>query len=30
MNVTDRPDELRYEIEADGEVAGFLLNLVAA
>jgi uncharacterized protein len=28
MNVTDRPDELRYEIEADGEVAGFLLYRV--
>jgi predicted GNAT family acetyltransferase len=25
MTVTDRPDELRYEIEEDGEVAGFLL-----
>ena len=25
MTVTDRPDELRYEIEVDGEVAGFLL-----
>ena len=30
MNVTDRRDALRYEIEADDEVAGFLLNLVAA
>jgi hypothetical protein len=30
MNVTDRLDERRYEIEVDGEVAGFLLNLVAA
>jgi predicted GNAT family acetyltransferase len=25
MTVTDRSDELRYEIEVDGEVAGFLL-----
>jgi uncharacterized protein len=25
MTVTDRPSELRYEIEADGEVAGFLM-----
>ena len=25
MNVTDRPNELRYEIEVDGEVAGFLM-----
>lgn len=25
MTVTDRPDQLRYEIEGDGEVAGFLL-----
>ena len=25
MTVTDRPEELRYEIEVDGEVAGFLL-----
>jgi predicted GNAT family acetyltransferase len=25
MTVTDRPDQLRYEIEVDGEVAGFLL-----
>jgi uncharacterized protein len=25
MTVTDRPNELRYEIEADGEVAGFLM-----
>ena len=25
MTVTDRPAELRYEIEVDGEVAGFLL-----
>jgi len=25
MTVTDRPDQLRYEIEVDGEIAGFLL-----
>ena len=25
MTVTDRPDQLRYEIEVDGELAGFLL-----
>jgi predicted GNAT family acetyltransferase len=25
MTVTDRPNELRYEIEVDGEVAGFLI-----
>jgi len=25
MNVTDHPNELRYEIEVDGEVAGFLM-----
>jgi predicted GNAT family acetyltransferase len=25
VTVTDRPAELRYEIEVDGEVAGFLL-----
>jgi predicted GNAT family acetyltransferase len=25
VTVTDRPNELRYEIEVDGEVAGFLL-----
>ena len=25
MTVADRPAELRYEIEVDGEVAGFLL-----
>jgi predicted GNAT family acetyltransferase len=25
MTVTDRPDQLRYEIEVDREVAGFLL-----
>jgi predicted GNAT family acetyltransferase len=25
MTVNDRPDELRYEIEVDGELAGFLL-----
>jgi predicted GNAT family acetyltransferase len=24
MTVTDRPEELRYEIEVDGEVAGFI------
>jgi predicted GNAT family acetyltransferase len=24
MTVTDRPNELRYEIEVDGEVAGFI------
>jgi predicted GNAT family acetyltransferase len=24
MNVADRPNELRYEIEVDGEVAGFI------
>jgi predicted GNAT family acetyltransferase len=24
MTVTDHPDELRYEIEVDGEVAGFI------
>ncbi|HXK12972.1 MAG TPA: GNAT family N-acetyltransferase [Gaiellaceae bacterium] len=28
MTVTDRPSELRYEIEVDGEVAGFLLYRV--
>jgi predicted GNAT family acetyltransferase len=28
MTVTDRPNELRYEIEADGEVAGFLMYRV--
>jgi predicted GNAT family acetyltransferase len=28
MNVTDRPNELRYEIEEDGEVAGFLMYRV--
>jgi predicted GNAT family acetyltransferase len=28
MTVTDRPDQLRYEIEVDGEVAGFLLYRV--
>ena len=25
MTVTDRPEQLRYEIDVDGEVAGFLL-----
>ena len=25
MTVTDRPNELRYEIEVDGEVAGFIM-----
>jgi predicted GNAT family acetyltransferase len=25
MTVTDRADQLRYEIEVDGELAGFLL-----
>ena len=25
MTVTDRPNDLRYEIEVDGEVAGFLM-----
>jgi len=25
VTVTDRPDQLRYEIEVDGELAGFLL-----
>jgi uncharacterized protein len=25
VTVTDRPEQLRYEIEVDGEVAGFLL-----
>jgi predicted GNAT family acetyltransferase len=25
VTVSDRPNELRYEIEVDGEVAGFLL-----
>jgi predicted GNAT family acetyltransferase len=25
MTVTDQPDQLRYEIEVDGELAGFLL-----
>jgi predicted GNAT family acetyltransferase len=25
VTVTDRPNELRYEIEVDGELAGFLL-----
>ena len=25
MTVTDRPEQLRYEIEVDGELAGFLL-----
>jgi uncharacterized protein len=24
MTVTDRPEELRYEIEVEGEVAGFI------
>jgi predicted GNAT family acetyltransferase len=24
VNVTDRPEELRYEIDVDGEVAGFI------
>jgi len=28
MIVTDHPDQLRYEIEVDGEVAGFLLYRV--
>jgi predicted GNAT family acetyltransferase len=28
VTVTDRPNELRYEIEADGEVAGFLMYRV--
>ena len=28
MIVTDRPNELRYEIEVDGELAGFLLYRV--
>jgi predicted GNAT family acetyltransferase len=28
VTVTDRPDELRYEIEAEGEVAGFLMYRV--
>jgi predicted GNAT family acetyltransferase len=28
MTVTDRPNELRYEIEVDGRVAGFLLYRV--
>jgi predicted GNAT family acetyltransferase len=28
MTVTDRPAELRYEIEVDGEVAGFLMYRV--
>jgi predicted GNAT family acetyltransferase len=28
MTVTDHPDQLRYEIEVDGEVAGFLLYRV--
>jgi predicted GNAT family acetyltransferase len=28
MTVTDRPNELRYEIEVDGQVAGFLLYRV--
>jgi predicted GNAT family acetyltransferase len=28
MTVTDRPNELRYEIEVDGEVAGFLMYRV--
>jgi uncharacterized protein len=28
VTVTDRPNELRYEIEVDGEVAGFLLYRV--
>ncbi len=28
MTVTDRPNELRYDIEVDGEVAGFLLYRV--
>jgi predicted GNAT family acetyltransferase len=28
MTVTDRPSELRYEIEVDGQVAGFLLYRV--
>jgi predicted GNAT family acetyltransferase len=25
VTVTDRPDQLRYEIDVDGELAGFLL-----
>jgi uncharacterized protein len=25
VTVTDRPEQLRYEIEVDGEVAGFLM-----
>ena len=25
MTVTDRPDQLRYEIDVEGELAGFLL-----
>jgi uncharacterized protein len=25
VTVTDRPEQLRYEIEVDGELAGFLL-----
>jgi predicted GNAT family acetyltransferase len=25
VTVTDRPNELRYEIEVDGEVAGFIM-----
>lgn len=25
MTVRDRPEELRYEIEVDGEVAGFIM-----
>jgi predicted GNAT family acetyltransferase len=25
MTVTDRPEQLRYEIDVDGEVAGFLM-----
>ena len=28
MTVTDHPNELRYEIEVDGELAGFLLYRV--
>jgi len=28
VTVTDRPNELRYDIEVDGEVAGFLLYRV--
>jgi predicted GNAT family acetyltransferase len=28
VTVSDRPNELRYEIEVDGEVAGFLMYRV--